>query len=66
MAGATYIVSREDLESGRRDWGEVVGPPAQSVTSREIFDNIFTDTIIIKIDVEGNECKVENSVNIMM
>ena len=66
MAGATYIVSREDLESGRRDWSEVVGPPAQSVTSREIFDNIFTDTIIIKIDVEGNECKVDNNVHIMM
>ena len=28
-----------------------------SITTREIFSSIETDTVIIKIDVEGHECK---------
>ena len=58
MAGATYLVSKESLDSGKYKWDEVIGPPAVSVTTRQIFNDISSDVIIIKIDVEGHECKV--------
>ena len=58
MAGATYLVSKDQLDSGKYKWEEVIGPPAVSVTTRDIFDDIKTGTIVIKIDVEGHECKV--------
>jgi hypothetical protein len=58
MAGATYLVTKEDLDSGKYKWEEVIGPPAVSVTSEDIFDSIDSDVVIIKIDVEGHECKV--------
>jgi len=57
MAGATYLVSKESLDSGKYKWDEVIGPPAVSVTTRQIFNDISSDVIIIKIDVEGHECK---------
>ena len=58
MAGATYLVSKDQLDSGKYKWEEVIGPPAVSVTTRDIFEDIKTSTIVIKIDVEGHECKV--------
>ena len=58
MAGATYLVTKEDLDSGKYKWEEVIGPPAVSVTTKDIFDQIDSDVVIIKIDVEGHECKV--------
>ena len=58
MAGATYLVSKDQLDSGKYKWEEVIGPPAVSVTTRDIFDDIKASTIVIKIDVEGHECKV--------
>ena len=58
MAGATYLVTKEDLDSGKYKWEEVIGPPAVSVTTEDIFDSIDSDVVIIKIDVEGHECKV--------
>ena len=58
MAGATYLVTKESLNSGKYSWDEVIGPPAVSVTTKQIFNDIATDVIIIKIDVEGHECKV--------
>jgi len=57
MAGATYLVTKEDLDSGKYKWEEVIGPPAVSVTTKDIFDQIDSDVVIIKIDVEGHECK---------
>ena len=57
MAGATYLVSKESLYAGQYKWDEVIGPPAVSTTTREIFDSIQADTVVIKIDVEGHECK---------
>ena len=57
MAGATYLVSKESLDAGKYKWEEVIGPPAVSTTTREIFDSIQADTVVIKIDVEGHECK---------
>ena len=57
MAGATYLVSKESLDAGQYKWDEVIGPPAVSTTTREIFESIKADTVIIKIDVEGHECK---------
>ena len=57
MAGATYLVSKESLDAGQYKWEEVIGPPAVSTTTREIFDSIKADTVVIKIDVEGHECK---------
>ena len=57
MAGATYIVSKDDLDSGKYKWEEVIGPPAVSVTTEDIFEDIDSDVVIIKIDVEGHECK---------
>ena len=56
--GATYLVTKASLDAGQHQWSEVVGPPAVSVTTRQIFDTISADTVIIKIDVEGHECKV--------
>ena len=68
MAGATYLVTKEDLDSGKYKWEEVIGPPAVSVTTQNIFEHIESDTVIIKIDVEGHECKVnqmlQNHLNI--
>ena len=58
MAGATYLVSKDQLDSGKYKWEEVIGPPAVSVTTRDIFEDIEASTIVIKIDVEGHECKV--------
>ena len=58
MAGATYLVTKESLDSGEYKWEEVIGPPAVSVTTQDIFDSITSDVVIIKIDVEGHECKV--------
>ena len=58
MAGATYLVTKEALDSGKYKWEEVIGPPAVSVTTKDIFDEIKSDVVIIKIDVEGHECKV--------
>ena len=29
-----------------------------SITTKDIFDTIKSDVVIIKIDVEGHECKV--------
>merc|ERR1719232_1952812 len=40
MAGATYLVSKESLDSGKYKWDEVIGPPAVSVTTRQIFNDI--------------------------
>ena len=57
MAGATYLVSKESLDAGKYKWEEVIGPPAVSTTTREIFESIEADTVVIKIDVEGHECK---------
>ena len=57
MAGATYLVSKESLDAGQYKWDEVIGPPAVSTTTREIFESIQADTVVIKIDVEGHECK---------
>ena len=42
---------------GKYSWENVVAPPAVSVTTREIFDTIKADTVVIKIDIEGYECK---------
>ena len=58
MAGATYLVTKEDLDSGKYKWEEVIGDPAVSVTTEDIFNEINTDVVVIKIDVEGHECKV--------
>ena len=58
MAGATYLVTRDQLDSGKYKWEEVIGPPAVSITTRDIFEEIKAKTIVIKIDVEGHECKV--------
>ena len=58
MAGATYLVSKDSLDSGKHNWSDVIGPPAVSITTKDIFETISTDTVIIKIDVEGHECKV--------
>ena len=60
MAGATYLVTKEDLNTGKYKWEEVIGAPAVSVTTKEVFDIIKSDIVIIKIDVEGHECKVRN------
>jgi len=57
MAGATYLVTKESLDSGQYKWEEVIGPPAVSVTTKDIFEDIKSDVVIIKIDVEGHECK---------
>ena len=57
MAGATYLVTKEALDSRVYSWDQVIGPPAVSTTTAEIFREIAADTIIIKIDVEGHECK---------
>ena len=57
MAGATYLVSKESLDAGKYKWDEVIGPPVLSTTTREIFESIKADTVVIKIDVEGHECK---------
>ena len=57
MSGATYLVSKESLDAGEYKWEEVIGPPAVSTTTREIFDSIKANTVVIKIDVEGHECK---------
>ena len=61
MAGATYLVTREQLDTANYKWEEVIGPPAVSVTTRDIFQQIEAKTIVIKIDVEGHECKVRES-----
>ena len=42
---------------GKYSWENVVAPPAVSGTTREIFDTIKADTVVIKIDIEGYECK---------
>jgi len=64
MAGATYLVSRDALDSARvaddgirYTWEEVIGPPAVSVTTADVFATIEAKVVIIKIDVEGHECK---------
>ena len=57
-SGATYLVTKEDLDSGKYKWEEVIGEPAVSVTTKDIFADIKSDVVIIKIDVEGHECKV--------
>jgi hypothetical protein len=54
MAGATYLVTKEDLDSGKYLWEEVIGAPAVSITTMDIFKEIKSD---VKIDVEGRECK---------
>ena len=40
MAGATYLVTREQLDTANYKWEEVIGPPAVSVTTRDIFQQI--------------------------
>jgi hypothetical protein len=57
MAGATYLVTKEDLDSGKYLWEEVIGAPAVSITTQDIFNDMKSDVVIIKIDVEGHECK---------
>ena len=43
MAGATYLVTKEALDSSKYKWEEVIGPPAVSVTTQNIFDSIKSD-----------------------
>lgn len=57
MAGATYLVTKEDLDSGKKDWNMVVAPKVISVTTEMLLADIQADTVIIKIDIEGYECK---------
>ena len=37
---------------------KVVGPPVLSTTLLNLLDFIAADTVVLKIDVEGYECKV--------
>ena len=64
MAGATFLVTKEDLDSGKYMWKEVIGAPVVSVTTKDIFDIIGSEVVIIKIDVEGYECKVCSNHNL--
>ena len=58
QAGATNLDTREDLDSGKYKWENIVAPPAVSTITEAIFDVIESDEIVIKMDVEGHECSV--------
>ena len=51
------IYSRTSGKPSFQALDQVIGPPAVSTTTAEIFREIAADTVIIKIDVEGHECK---------
>jgi len=57
QAGRTYLVSKDMLDSKEKDWNLIVAPAVTSVTTRMILKEIEAPTVIIKIDIEGYECK---------
>merc|ERR1739838_1010533 len=52
--GGTRLVPRRLITQNLK----VVGPPVNTTTLLDILSFINTDTVIVKIDVEGFECKV--------
>ena len=58
MLETAYVVHKEDLDSGKYLWSTVIGPPVTTVTVREILEQVETRTVILKIDLQGDECKV--------
>jgi len=57
QAGATYLTSKESLDSGEKDWNLVIAPAVKSITTEMLLADIEEETVILKIDVEGYECK---------
>jgi len=57
QAAATYLTTKESLDSGEKDWKLVVAPKVVSVTTEMLLADIKEDTVILKIDIEGYECK---------
>jgi len=56
--GLVWLSEEDKLGFGKDIPAEQLGAPTQSVTFKELLDIIEEDTIIIKLDVEGAECKV--------
>jgi len=56
--GGTRLMSLQELKKQNL---KASGPPLQSVTLMDILKSIPDDTIIIKIDIEGYECKALQS-----
>eukprot|EP00092_Neocalanus_flemingeri_P007749 GFUD01008367.1.p1 GENE.GFUD01008367.1~~GFUD01008367.1.p1 ORF type:complete len:316 (-),score=69.27 GFUD01008367.1:90-1037(-) len=52
--GATRMWTKEEVEALNLT---VTAPPLQSVTMVDILDSIPTNTVIVKLDIEGYECK---------
>ncbi|XP_023335206.1 uncharacterized protein LOC111706542 [Eurytemora carolleeae] len=49
-------ISFINQETAKTKPANLIGEPVYPVTLKEILDSITTDTVIIKIDVEGSEC----------
>ena len=55
--GMTVMMTETDLEE-LSDLTELVNTTRYSVKLRDILDTIETDRLVLKIDIEGYECKV--------
>ena len=56
--GGTNLLTKDQMESGNYDKSKISAPPVDTVTTLEILKWINTKQIIMKIDIEGFECKV--------
>ena len=57
--GMTVMMTETDLED-LSDLTELVNTTRYSVKLRDILNTIDTDRLVLKIDIEGYECKVGN------
>lgn len=42
-----------------------VGDGVESVHFQDLMDAVQTDTVVVKIDIEGHECKVNHKLKLM-
>ena len=56
--GGTNLLTKNLMENGNYDKSKISAPPVDTVTTLEILKWINTKQIIMKIDIEGFECKV--------
>ena len=57
-AGATRLLTKEQLDSGEFDSEKVSAPPVNSVTTVDIFKTVRSEVVVLKVDIEGFECLV--------
>ena len=57
-AGATRLLTKEQVDSDMFDARRVSAPPVNSVTTVDIFKTVRSEVVVLKVDIEGFECLV--------